>query len=638
MTLPAVLVVEDERIVALQLKQQLMSLGYMVPAMVANGASALRHITESVPDIVLMDIHIEGSIDGIETASRIPPELDLPVIYLTAYSEDATLERARATKPYGYLIKPYSDRELHATIQMALERRHVASALRVSEDKYRTIVGAIDEGIFLIDAETGQFREANDSACVMFGYDPDELIGRDMATLSAGLPPYTADDLAPLIRDAAMTPEPRRVDWRCKTRQGQLFWAELTFRAAAIGGQTVVLSVMHDLTERRAIEDQLRQAQKMEAVGRLTGGVAHDFNNLLAIMQGNLELLQSHAHQNSEVDELVEAALEAVSRGSSLTHRLLAFSRQQQLSPSAVDVGAMVTGLIGVLRRVVEESVRIETDIAQDLWTSIIDANELENAVLNLALNSRDAMPHGGTLGIEVRNAVLDDAYVAEQLELTAGRYVMISVSDTGEGMSQDVVERALDPFFTTKPLGKGTGLGLPMVYGFVKQSGGHLTIYSEQGLGTTVKLYLPEYTVSPADPATATEVIAPAVNEERIILVVEDDNALRRVQLRALSSLRYRTLEADSGATALAILASDVEVDLLLTDIVLPGGMSGPALADAARRLRPRLKVVFVSGYAPAAIIERYKLSGAQILSKPFTQEELAEAVVTALEDETDA
>ena len=371
MTSTNVLVVEDERIVALQLKQQLMSLGYMVPAMVANGASALRHITESVPDIVLMDIHIEGAIDGIETASRIPPELDLPVIYLTAYSEDATLERARATKPYGYLIKPYSDRELHATIQMALERRQVASDLRISEVKYRTIVGAIDEGIFLINAVSGQFMEANESACLMFGYDPEELIGRDMAALSAGLPPYTADDLAPMIRDAALSPEPKRVDWRCKTRDGQFFWAELTFRSAAIGGLTVVLSVMHDLTERRAIEDQLRQAQKMEAVGRLTGGVAHDFNNLLAIMQGNLELLRDHSHQNTDVEELVDAALDAVRRGSSLTHRLLAFSRQQQLSPSAVDVGAMMTGLIGVLRRVVVESVRIETMIAPDLWTSL---------------------------------------------------------------------------------------------------------------------------------------------------------------------------------------------------------------------------------------------------------------------------
>jgi CheY-like chemotaxis protein len=334
---------------------------------------------------------------------------------------------------------------------------------------------------------------------------------------------------------------------------------------------------------------------------------------------------------------MVDDALGAVRRGAGLTHRLLAYSRQQQLAPVVADVGALAVDLVGVLRRVMEESVWIESRIAPDLCNIRIDVNQLENAVINLAVNARDAMPEGGRLTITAENAVLDDDYAAEHSEVTAGEYVMISISDTGIGMSKEVLARAFEPFFTTKPVGRGTGLGLSMVFGFVKQSDGHMMIYSEPGHGTTVKLYLPcaRDEVDMAEPIVVAAPVS-VVRSDISVLVVEDDDAVRRLQLRMLQSLGFQTLEARDGPGGLAVLQSGARVDLVLSDIVLPGGMNGVAFASAARRLRPDLRVIFSSGYAPNAVIRDDALNGATVLSKPFTRAALAEAIRTVLAEET--
>ncbi|WP_374448936.1 ATP-binding protein [Stella sp.] len=382
---------------------------------------------------------------------------------------------------------------------------------------------------------------------------------------------------------------------------------------------------------REATEAQLRQSQKMDAIGRLTGGVAHDFNNLLTVVTGNLDLVLRRLGDGGDprVRRGVQGALEGARRAAALTQRLLAFARQQPLDPRPTDANRLVAGMSDLLRRTLGETVEVETVLAGGLWPVFVDAPQLENALLNLAVNARDAMPAGGKLTIETANTHLDDAYARAHDEVAPGQYVMIAVSDTGIGMPPEVIARAFDPFFTTKPLGEGTGLGLSQVFGFVKQSGGHVKIYSEPGEGTAVKVYLPRHVARSRE---ADDAIAATAAEERelghgrSVLVVEDDPGVRRFSVECLSDLGYRVLEAADGASALQLLDRHPEVALLFTDVVLPHGMNGRRLADEARRRRPDLAVLFTTGYTQNAIVHHGTLDpGVDMIGKPFTQAELA-------------
>ena len=510
-----IMLVEDERIVALHLQQQLKKLGYNVIAAATRGEEALAQIEADSPDIVLMDINIEGDMDGIETAARIPASYHVPVVYLTAYSEEATLERARATKPYGYLLKPFSERELHATIQMVLERSQTEKALR-------------------------------------------------------------------------------------------------------------------------AAEESLRQAQKMEVIGNLAGGVAHDFNNILAIIYGNLDLLEEALADREDLRQLVQNTMKAATRGASLTHQLLAYSRRQPLDPQVLDVRKLIEGGAELLQRTLGETIDVQVKPSVKVWKTLIDPNQLENALLNLAVNARDAMPSGGKLTIEIENAILDENYADRHMEVMPGRYVMLAVSDTGIGMNKELARRAPEPFFTTKPAGYGTGLGLSMVYGFVKQSKGHIKIYSERGHGTTVKLYLPAIDVEEDGGAAVEKVGLPTAKPGEVVLVVEDDQMVLGLAILLLTGLGYASMQAQDGPEALELLRGAGRVDLLLSDVVLPKGMNGAALAAEARRLRPRLKVLYMSGYTAEAILHHGVLDkGVHLLPKPFRKVELAAKVRQVLDQE---
>ncbi|HWA89838.1 MAG TPA: CHASE3 domain-containing protein [Rhizomicrobium sp.] len=394
------------------------------------------------------------------------------------------------------------------------------------------------------------------------------------------------------------------------------------YRAPVTTGGFIIVCI--DVTERLIAEQTARQAQKMEAIGHLTGGVAHDFNNLLQIIGTNLERSAQDIQDRPKTLERVQSAIEGVARGARLTAQLLAFARRQALDPRSTNIGRVVQDMTDLLRRTLGERIEVECVVAGGLWNTFIDPSQIESAILNLAINARDAMTDGGKLTIEVANAFLDDAYAAQHVEVSSGQYVMVGVSDTGAGMPSDVVARAFEPFFTTKPEGRGTGLGLSQVYGFVKQSGGHIKIYSEVGQGTTVKLYLPR-TRKPQE-GLGPVATGPIEGGSERILVVEDDAQVRAAAVDTLSELGYAVLKADNAEQALAILGSGAGVDLLFTDVVMPGAIGARELARRAQELQPGILVLYTSGYTQNAIVHNGKLDeDAILLSKPYRRDELA-------------
>ena len=388
--------------------------------------------------------------------------------------------------------------------------------------------------------------------------------------------------------------------------------------------------------ERERVEDALRQAQKMEAVGQLTGGLAHDFNNLLTGISGSLDLLQRRVAQGrlGDLDRYLVAAQGASKRAAALTHRLLAFSRRQTLDPKPTNVTKLMAGMADLIRRTVGPGITLETIDVTGLWTALVDPNQLENALLNLCINARDAMPDGGRITIETANRWMDDR-AARERDMPSGQYLSLCVSDTGTGMTPEVIARAFDPFFTTKPLGAGTGLGLSMIYGFARQSGGATRIYSEVGEGTTVCIYLPRHYGS--EDAHAIEIgrdHVPQAEAGEVVLVVDDEPTVRMLVTDVLGDLGYVALEAEDGASGLKILQTRTRVDLLITDVGLPGGMNGRQVADAARGLRPGLKVLFITGYAENAVVGNGHLDpGMAVLTKPFAMDDLAAKIRRLIE-----
>ncbi|WP_116135373.1 hybrid sensor histidine kinase/response regulator [Trinickia diaoshuihuensis] len=513
-------------------------------------------------------------------------------------------------------------------------RGHEASArLQESEQRFRLLVDSVvDYAIFMLDRD-GYVTSWNLGAQRIKGYQADEIIGQHFSRF------YTDEDRrngvpSAVLARAASTGKFEGEGWRVR-KDGTHFWANVLVDAI-MGAEGEVIGfakVTRDLTEKRNVEAQLRQSQKMEAIGQLTGGIAHDFNNLLQVVIGSLEGLQrrmaslGQTQQAVDMSRFVENALRGADRAANLTRRLLAFSRRQTLDAKPTDVDKLVAGMSELLRRTLGESIAIETVNGAELWRVLVDANQLESALLNLAVNARDAMPAGGKLTIETANCTLDESYVSRFEGLDAGQYAMIAVSDTGSGMTKDVLERAMEPFFTTKEVGHGTGLGLSQVYGFVKQSGGHLRIYSEVGEGTTVKLFLPRLAGDVTVDEQPDHRPVPASHTGETILVVEDDENVRTATSDMLRELGYRVVVAPDGPTALRLVGERPEIRLLFTDVGLPGGMNGRQLADAVRTNRPELPVLFTTGYARNAIVHHGRLdAGIQLLSKPFTYAELAD------------
>jgi PAS domain S-box-containing protein len=409
---------------------------------------------------------------------------------------------------------------------------------------------------------------------------------------------------------------------------------EATFDIRAFPYEEGLAVYFQDISDRLQLEAQLRQSQQLESIGQLTGGVAHDFNNLLTVIQGNAELLQE-AVTDPQLDSLAEMISNAAQRGAELTQRLLAFARRQVLEPRSVDTNELIAGMDELLRRTLGEHIEIEMVRAAGLWRAMVDPVQLESALLNLCLNARDAMPHGGRLTVETANARLDRDYAEHHAEVQPGQYVLVAVSDTGHGVAPEHLSRVFEPFFTTKEKSKGTGLGLSMVYGFIKQSRGHVAIYSEPGQGTTVKMYLPRVMGEAAKNEESDERVAHAGGTETIVLV-EDDDLVRRFAEGQLLALGYQVISAGNGPDALDLIRGRDDIDLLFTDVIMPGGMTGRQLADEARALRPGLKVLYTSGYTENAIVHHGRLdAGVHLLAKPYRRGDLAAALRAALNGE---
>jgi PAS domain S-box-containing protein len=527
-------------------------------------------------------------------------------------------------------------RSLNQRLGRRVEER--TDALRKSEQQFlQLVLGVEDVAIYMIDT-TGLINTWNPGAERIKGYASEEIVGKHFSVF------YTDEDRARHTPEHALSIATQKgkyeaEGWRVR-KDGSRFWASVLVDAIrdSSGKLLGFAKITRDMTEWRAMQEQLHQAQKMEAIGQLTGGVAHDFNNLLTVILGNLDTIgRLTPPQDARLKRAVDQATRGAQRAATLTQQLLAFSRRQPLNPKPTEVNRLVSGISELIRRTLNENISIETVLGAGVWRIEIDAHQLESALLNLAVNARDAMKNGGKLTIETANAHLDERYAANYAEIDPGQYVVICVSDTGTGMSKDVLARAFDPFYTTKPIGQGTGLGLSQVYGFVKQSGGHVKLYSEVGEGTTVKIYLPRYTGGQVDLEPEPQPYVPQGASREVILVVEDDDDVRQFSSDSLRELGFSVLEANDGPSALRVLELRPDVKMLFTDVGLPG-INGRELVEAARKRRPQLKVLFTSGYARNAIVHQGRLDqGVQLLTKPFTRAQLAARVRDVLDSKDD-
>ncbi|MBC8457832.1 MAG: response regulator [Deltaproteobacteria bacterium] len=754
-----ILVVEDETIVAADIQEILQDLGYAVCAVVSSGEEAVKKAEENNPDLVLMDIVLKGEVNGIEAAGEIRSRFNIPVVYLTAYADEEMLERAKITEPYGYILKPYEDRELHSTVEIALyksqmekklkeseewlsttlesigdaviavdtkscvtfmnpvaqfltgrnqgdtvgsplkdifnfingetdnpvtrviregidvglanhtvlitkdgttlpidgngapikddkgniigvvlvfrditERKQAEETLRASEEKYRSLFENSKDAVY-ISSKDGDLIDINQAGVELFGYTKEELLSMKTENTYAN-PSDRREFISQIERQGFMKDYP--VD--LKRKDDTILNTLITSVVRGDENDSVIgyQGIIRDITEQKRVEEektnleeQFRQSQKMEAIGQLAGGVAHDFNNLLTAINGYSSLILTSLDENSPLRQQVEMIYEAGQRAADLTRQLLTFSRRQVVEMKVLDLNAIIQGLEKMLHRLIGENINLVTILADDLGSVKSDVGHLEQVIVNMVVNARDAMPDGGKLIIETSNVELDEAYASTHLDVTPGRYVMISVSDTGCGIPLEIKEQIFEPFITTKEKGEGTGLGLSTVYGIVKQSNGHIFPYSEFEKGTTFKIYLPYIDEAP-DTLREKVPIEELPRGTETILVVEDDDVVRRVSLRMLQQQGYTVLEARHGKEAFLICETCQEpIHLILTDVVMQQNMSGPQFIERLRQVRQNFKVLYMSGYTDKTIVHHGVLGeGMDFIQKPFTADKLSRTI----------
>lgn len=597
--------------------------------------SALLELDKNSVELVLLDLGLPDAQNFVGLTSICTLYPSIPVVVLTG-AEDAQLGLdALQHGAQDYLFKSHIDsHSLYRAIRYSSERAAFERAKQQSELHFSAAFDSAASGMAILDLDK-QFLRVNRALCDLLGHPEEALLGMNILD-------FTDPDMeSRFIRD---------LDLICK---GSIeYQLDEYFMVAAYDVRIYVLLsaslikdsdkkashlIIHfvDLTERKEAEMKLMQSQKLEAVGQLTGGIAHDFNNLLAIIMGNLEMLDLSRGLSDEDRGRVKTALNATTRGADITNRLLSFSRQQPLAPKLVDINKVIEDLKELLSVSLGETVELEIKEGTGVWQVLIDSSQLESTLLNLVVNSRDAMPHGGKVTIGTSNTTLAENEIDS--DSPAGDYVMLSVNDTGEGISQKVIDKVLQPFFTTKEVGKGSGLGLSMAFGFLKQSGGLIKIESQEGVGTTVRLYFPRQASGivglPEKAAPETKTVE-APNDSQTILVVEDDPNVREIVVKQLNSLGYETLEAADALLGLETIKSSGEgINLIFSDIKLPGGMSGVDLAEELRRIRPEIPILLTSGFADEFIQMKDKTEPPPILRKPYSRDQLSQKIRSILD-----
>jgi two-component system cell cycle sensor histidine kinase/response regulator CckA len=637
-----ILIVEDEGIVAKDLENTLRTMGYEVVGPVSSGEEAIQRAGEAGPDLVLMDIVLKGAMDGAEAADQIRRRWDIPVIYLTAYADERTLERAKISEPYGYLLKPFQERELKSTIEVALYRHGVGRELQERERWFATTLKSIGEGVITTDPKK-QVIFLNPAAETLTGWPQEEAKGKGIQEVLCfekgreGTP--EADKFEKILQGKRESGTVN--DALLLTRGGTLIpveasWTPIRDNLHSIQGMVWVL---HDLRgrkqaeqEMRELQGQLHHSQKMEAIGRLAGGIAHDFNNSITIIRVCSQLALMELKEMDPLREKMQLIDEATQRSEALTRQLLAFSRRQVMEMKVLNLNQILRDQEKMLLRIIGEDIEIQMALAEDLGRVKADPGQIDQVVINLTVNARDAMPDGGKLIIETANVDLGDEYSRTHVTVNPGSYVMVSVQDTGTGITPEVQERIFEPFFTTKEKGKGTGLGLSTVYGIVKQSGGHISVSSEPGNGATFRIYLPRVDEPPYE-VKGNGTMQELLRGKETVLVVEDDAEVRKLTAEILKRQGYRVLEAANGGEAVLIgERCGQPIHLLVADLLMPT-MSGPKLFQRLTPLRPEMKVLFMSGYAHHNVVGQGLEQGFNFVQKPFSVDVLARKVREVLD-----
>lgn len=635
-----ILIAEDENIVALDLRDTLRDLGYTIVGVAVTGEGAVKQAAGAHPDLVLMDIRLRGEMDGIEAAEQIRLQLDIPVVYLTAYADERSVQRAKVTEPYGYVLKPFEERELRTVIDIALYKHRIEKRLRQSDRWLAITLGSISDAVVTIDSR-GSVSFMNRAAEDMTGWSLGEARGKDLTEIVKSAAPSGRD----FVRDAVSRAlEGRGVDGfdgnMLLARDGRKI--PVDHNVAPLRGEkgeiVGVVLVFRDIGERKRMEKersqleaQLREAQKMEAIGLMAGGVAHDFNNLLTVMLGNAELLLSEDAPASQCEELV-AIHRAGKQAANLVQQLLAISRRQALRPEIVRPNALVSEVSALLRGIVGEHIEFELHLADGLPAVYADPSSIVQVLMNMVVNARDAMPSGGVLTVETAHAKLDSTYCRTHPDVEPGDYVRLTVADTGVGMDESVLTRLFEPFFTTKEMGKGMGLGLAVAYGIVRQHKGIIDVHSSPGQGTRFDVYLP------AHPGIVEESVemehCSALRGSETILVAEDEPLVRAWVKSVLEGLGYRVLVAEDGAQAVAVLAQNRDqIDLALLDVVMPK-LAGCELYQAIDAQRLEVPLMFMTSYAADLVLAPATVDLAvPVLQKPFTVNQLGLSIREALE-----
>ena len=631
------LIVEDSEVDALLLLRQLKTDQYDVQWERVETAEAMREaLKNKFPDVIVCDYNLP-QFSAMEALLVLDDTgLDIPFLVVSGTVGEESAADLMKSGAHDIILKhnlsrlmPAIERE-RAQAKLRHDHRRMQSELEENSNRFRHLAEStrVIAATFDIDAQLWTY--VGPQITEILGYQPSEWSEPDFWI--DHVHPDDREHIREMHRTRQKEGKDSETEYRMIAAEGRTVWIRDTFRVVAHpNGRRIGYALALDVTEAKQRDQQLAHSQKMDAVGKLTGGIAHDFNNLLAIIHGNAEFLRERVTDPDSI-EFADEVLGAAKRGADLVRRLLAFCRQQELKTEAVDLTKRLPEVVALLRRTLGERISVQTVALPDLWPALIDPTQVDDALVNLAINARDAMPDGGTLTIETANVILDEDYANRHTEVAAGEYVMLAVSDTGTGMPPDVVARACEPFFTTKALDRGTGLGLSQIYGWIKQSGGHINIYSEAGKGTTIKLYLPR-----AKDAAASEHVRPVQRTpvgHETILIVEDNSEVRRVAVRQLNELGYVTLEAGDAEEALDLVDSGTAFDLLFSDVIMPGKMTGYDLARAVRKRTPHVKILFASGYTALTAQDGTGAQGlGPLITKPYSKSDLACSVRTALE-----